>query len=168
MCLVYLPAVVLDTVELSLFVRSVVLAQVKDSHATVRRHDSSAVSHICNVAFFLNRHNDYSTAARLLKPRALISNFDKPFLSDPASLLQRFLWVFRKHRLVDNDLVKMIFQEICAHTSAMAVINSEEGALGPSRRIFLFRPRHVQNDRHPIFIIIPLDPLMSVCRITSD
>ena len=51
----------------------------------------------------------------------------------------------------------------------MAIINGKETAFGPLLE-FLFTRwfRHIQNNRHAILVVISLDPLVRVRRITGD
>lgn len=62
----------------------------------------------------------------------------------------------------------MILEEISAHTTSVTIINSKEWAFGPWCRIFAFWPRHVQNNWNSVLIIIPLNALMSIRRITRN
>ncbi len=51
----------------------------------------------------------------------------------------------------------------------MAIIDSEITTLRPVSDIFSAgRPRHIQNDRYSIFIVVSLDALMGVCCVRSD
>lgn len=52
----------------------------------------------------------------------------------------------------------------------MTIINREVTALGPLLHVahFLLGLRHVENDAHTVFIIVALDALMCVGRITGD
>lgn len=50
----------------------------------------------------------------------------------------------------------------------MAIVDRKVAALGPVRDIFATRRLcHIQDDRHPVFVVVPLDALVSVCRIRS-
>jgi len=65
--------------------------------------------------------------------------------------------------------VQLIFEEVGAVRASVAVVDCEVAALGPNWHIFASRrPRHVQDDAHSVFIVIPLDALVRVCCIRSD
>ena len=82
--------------------------------------------------------------------------------------MQCLPWIFWKARLGDNDLMKMVFQIVCTSASTMSIVDGKEAAFWPSCWVFLLRSGHVQNDGNSIFIVISLDALMRVCRITCD
>jgi len=51
----------------------------------------------------------------------------------------------------------------------MPVVNGKIAALRPRSHIFPTRRlRHVQDDRYPILVIVPLDALMRVCSVRGD
>ena len=60
----------------------------------------------------------------------------------------------------------MVLQEVCTHASSMPIIYREEGALRPLGWIFFLWPGHVQDDGDSVFVIVSLNTLMSISRIT--
>ena len=73
--LINLPSIVLDSVKLGFFVWTVILRQIKNSHAAFRRHYGSTITNIGYIA--LSFDCEYNNGARpwLIESRALISNF---------------------------------------------------------------------------------------------
>lgn len=166
--LIDLASVVLNAVKLSLLVRPVILRQIKDSHAAVRRENGPAIAHICDVALFLDGHDHDSTGARLVEPASLVGHADEPFLGFSAAIEDCLSRVFRKAVLVYDDLVQVVLQEVSTHVTSVAIVDREERALRPLRRVFLLWPRHVQNNRHSVFIVVPLNALVRVCGVAGD
>ena len=62
----------------------------------------------------------------------------------------------------------MVLQKIGTITATVAIINGEERALGPRCSILVWRPRHVQNNRDAVLVVVSLDALMRVRRVTRD
>lgn len=50
----------------------------------------------------------------------------------------------------------------------MTVVDGEEAALGPGCRILTLWLRHVQDNRHAVFIVVSLNALMRVRRVAHD
>jgi hypothetical protein len=77
-------------------------------------------------------------------------------------------WILGEAVLLDDDLVEVVFEIVGTHAASMAVVNGEEGALGPSEGVLALRSGHVEDDRNPILIIVPLYSLVGVGRVTGD
>ena len=166
--LIYLSSVVLDSVKLGLFIWTVILRQIIDSHATFRGHDSSAITDIGHVTFSFDREDNYSARPWLVKPGALVSNFQEPFFGNLATVFECFYRVSWETWLSYNDLVEMILEVVSTHAASMTIINGEKWAFWPGSWIFAFGPSHVQNNWNSVFIIISLNALMSIRRIACD
>lgn len=82
--------------------------------------------------------------------------------------MQSLPWIIWKASLRYNDLMKMIFQIVRTCASTMSIVDSKEAAFRPGRWVFLLRSGHVQDNGNSIFIVIPLNTLMSIGRITCD
>lgn len=78
-------------------------------------------------------------------------------------------WVLWEKRVFDNELVKVVSQEVSAGVASMAVKHPEEAALGPVLNVLLaWRLHYVQNDTYPVFIVVSDYPLVGVCGITHN
>lgn len=64
--------------------------------------------------------------------------------------------------------MQVVFEEVCAAASSVTIIYCKERALGPSRRVLVLWPGHVQDYRHPIFIVVSLDALVGVRCVARD
>ena len=64
--------------------------------------------------------------------------------------------------------MKIVFEIVSAGAASMAIIDGEEATLRPRGRVLRFRPGHVENDRHPILVVVPLNSLMRVGRVAGD
>jgi len=64
--------------------------------------------------------------------------------------------------------MQVVLQEIGTAAATMAIVNGQERALGPVVGVLLRRPRHIQYDGHPIFIVISLYALMSIGCIARN
>lgn len=139
-----------------------ILRQVENLHAALRRKDGSAVTNVGDITLLVYDQDNYSAGAGLIIANVLVGLLQKSFLCDSAAVEQGLLRVVWKAGLLDDDLMQVILQEIGTSVTTMAIIDGEKGALGPRVRILVLGPGHVQNDRHSVFIIIPLNPLVGV------
>ena len=77
--------------------------------------------------------------------------------------------VMREAILHEDNLVQVVFEEVCAVVASVAIVDSEVAALGPLLAGDLAgRLCHVKDDAHTVFIVIPLDALVGVGRVTGD
>lgn len=63
--------------------------------------------------------------------------------------------------------MQMVLEEVGTHASSMAIVDRKERTLWPCGRILLLRSCHVQDDGDSVFVIISLDTLMGISRITG-
>ena len=166
--LINLTSIVLNSVKFSFFIWTMILWQIVNSHPTFRWHNCSTVTNISHIAFSFDSKNNDRARSWFIKSRALISNFQKSFFSNSAPIFECLNWISWKAVLSNNNLMKMIFEEISTHATSMAIIDSKERAFWPCIRILTFWPCHIQNDWDSILIIIPLNALMSIGRITCN
>ena len=76
---------------------------------------------------------------------------------------QGLSWILREAWLIDDNEMELILEVVGTCRATVAIIDSEVTALRPHCYILsTLRLSHIQNDRHPVFIIITLDSLMSV------
>jgi len=81
-----------------------------------------------------------------------------------------FSWVARKVLIIDDIVMKVVSEEISTQASSMAIENSKERTFRPFNfRIHLFALwfHYVKNNGDPIFIISPVNALISACGIGS-
>lgn len=64
--------------------------------------------------------------------------------------------------------MKLISQEISASSTTMPIINSKETASWPFCNLLKLRFNNIKDNWNPIFIIIPDNPLMRICSITTN
>ena len=129
-------------------------------------HNRAAVTYVGDVAVLLHDEHDDGAGARLVMASGLVRDLDELLFSGEAAVGEGLRRVLREAVLIDDDLVEVVFEEVSALAPAVAVVDREEGALGPEGQVLLRGgPSHVENDRHPVFIVVPLDALVRVCRV---
>jgi len=62
-------------------------------------------------------------------------------------------------------VVEVIAEEFGTGMAPVAIVDAEEGALGPVLVLTVLRLNNVQYDRHPVFIIVPYKPLVSISSV---
>ena len=166
--LINLSAVVLYPVEFLFFVGAVVLGELVKPHAAICWHDGPAVADVGNVALHFYSEDYDCARAGFVVDGAFVSHLNKLFLRYPTAVFQSFPRVVRKTGLPYNNLMQVVFQEIGTAAATMAIVNGKERALGPVVGVLLRRPRHIQYDGNPIFIVISLYALMSIGCIARN
>ena len=72
-------------------------------------------------------------------------------------------------RIFNNELMKIVSQEVSTGVSTMAVEYAEEGTLGPVLDFFLaWRLHDVEDDTHSVFVVISYDSLICVGSVAHD
>lgn len=166
--LVDLSSIVLDAVEFSLFVRSMILRELKDSHAMFTGHDGSRVTDISDVTLLFNgKHNDRA-ATGLVESAAHVSDLEELVLSLLTAVEECLLGIRWEAVLLNDNGVQMVFQEVSAQRTSMSVINGKKATFRPSFGIFIFRPSHIQNDGDTVLIIVSLYSLMCIGCVRSN
>jgi hypothetical protein len=67
-----------------------------------------------------------------------------------------------------HKLMEVVSEKISASGSSMTIIDPKETALGPIFILSLLGLQDVQDNGDPILVIVPHEPLVSVCCIRSD
>lgn len=76
-----------------------------------------------------------------------------------------FPWIVREVRVLDDELVQLISEIVRTGCPTMPIIDSEEGATWPVWGVLEFGFDDIQDDRDTVLVIVPDNPLMSVCCI---
>ena len=148
-----------------------ILTQSINIFTTVCRKHSSAVSNVSNIAYFSNYQNYYGTGARSFNQLRWIIRI---YLGSQADLSHEFifsflepfcqslLWVPREGFFSYHKVMKIITQKLSAEMTPMAIIHSEEWALGPSLMLSVLRLDNIQNYWNSVFIITSDKSLISI------
>ena len=144
--LIHLATVVLYPVEFIFLIGSMVLRQLVNAKTIFCRHDSATVADIGNEALRFDGQDDNGAGAGLVDFWVLHCQLQESFLGNAATIRERLPRVLRKTILSYDNLVQVIFEKVGAITATVAVINGEEGALGPRSSILVGWPRHIQNN----------------------
>ena len=98
------------------------------------------------------------------------SKLEEELLGLLEAILDRLDGLTGEILVLDNELVKVVSQEIGADVTAMAIIDSKEGALGPLAPTELLRLRlhNIQDYSDSIFVVITDDALVSISSIGCD
>lgn len=77
------------------------------------------------------------------------------------------IYVKAMNTLLTYKLMQVVSEELGALIASMTIVDPEEGAFGPILHFsFLALWLHdVQYDRHPVFIVVPDYPLVSISAI---
>ena len=170
LCLVDASAVLDDALDFILFVRPVVARQQEQLLAFVSGHDGAAVANVGHEALLANNEDHDAAAAAALVHRLLsVGLVDEAPLGLETASRESLRRVFGEARLVDDDQVQLILEEVGALRAAVTIIDGEVAALGPDRHVLPRRgPRHVQDDAHTILVVVSLDALVRVGRVRRD
>ena len=87
-------------------------------------------------------------------------------LSD--SILDSDLWILGEVLIPDYQLVQLVSKEVGTSSSSVAIVNGEERASRPLFDLLELRLDDVENDGHPVFIVVPDDSLVCVSGIATD
>mmetsp|Transcript_14587 Transcript_14587/g.14209 ORF Transcript_14587/g.14209 Transcript_14587/m.14209 type:complete len:290 (-) Transcript_14587:28-897(-) len=167
--LIDLPSVGKDPLFFLVFVGAVVPGEHEQLLPPLRRHDRPRISHVRHIAAALHNQNYYGAGAGLLMSLSLLSELRELLLRQKTPIGQSLWGVRREAILVYYYLMEGVFEVVGAGVASVAVVDGEVGALGPVRQVLLgVGPGHIQNNRHPIFIIIPLDALVGVGGVGDD
>lgn len=78
-------------------------------------------------------------------------------------------WVLWETILLDDDLVQVVFKEICALVSAVTVVNRKIAAFRPFLDVGFRRwLGHVQDNRNAVLVVVALDALVGVGGVAGD
>ena len=170
LCLVNTSSILDDSLHLVVFVWSVVSGQEEEFLPFVSWHDRPTVADIRNVALFADdKDDDTARTTTLMHGCLLISILNEATLSFEATSCQSLGRVPRKRLLINDYQVKLVFQEVWTGWASMTIVDREVAALWPTRHVLArCRLGHVQNDRHPILVVVTLDTLVSVCCVRRD
>ena len=149
---------------------SVVSWKQKQFATFVGWHNCSAVTHVGHITFLLhNQHNYCATATPFVLWLLVFTLLQKPAFCLQTPRGQGLGRVFWKGILADDYEMQLVFEEVRTGWAAMAVVNSEVGTLGPHLDVFAIgRSCHVQNNGHSVFVVVPLNTLVRVCRVTGN
>lgn len=101
--------------------------------------------------------------------RLLVRALNEATLSFEAACGQGLGGVPREALLIDDDQVQLVFEEICASTAPMAIVDGEVAALGPGDYFLATRGLgHVEDDGDAILVVVPLNSLMCIGCIGRD
>jgi len=132
----------------------------------VSGHNRTRITHVGNKTLpFDDQHYDGARARAIMCRLLFVRHQQELPLSFQAARCQRLGGVLRKRILLDDDLMKMVFQEVGTGGTTMAIVDGEVGALRPAGTGLVRRLGHIEDDRHPVLIVVSLDSLMGVCCI---
>ena len=174
-CLVHLTASCDDSFVLIDIRRLMVSAQGNHLLASSWTQHCSTISNICSVADITHDQNDNSTRSWSLynchRSSSLIlrlAHLQEPCLSFCKPSLNSLLRLPREAFLFNDKVVEIVSEEFSASTASMAIVYPKERASGPHFLLSMLRLDDIQNDRHSILIIVPLNTLMCVSRVTRN
>jgi len=172
--LIDLPPILHDPLQLLLLSRLMIICEGENFFTPISGHDDPAVPHIGHIAHLIDDQDDDGARAGPV----YVSDFfflllselqEEPFClpEAPPDRTDRVLWEIV---VLNDELVEVVPEELCALAAAMAIIDPEEGALGPAvlLHVLAFGLHYVQNDGHPILIIVPNDALVGVGSVGGD
>ena len=64
--------------------------------------------------------------------------------------------------------MQLVPEEVGAGGAAVPIIHCKEGASGPVLDLFEFRFDNIENDGHPVLIVVPDNALVRVGRVAAD
>ena len=155
-------------------IRLMVHGQVAAVIASIVRHDCSAIAYVHHKDAVLYEQGHDGARARLVKHvvavlRECINSVQEIGLSFLVSVDDSLAWVSRELRVLDNELMQVVTEEVGACVAAMAVEHTKEAALGPVLDVLLVRRLHnVQHDADAVFVVVADDALVSVGRVTHN
>ena len=99
-----------------------------------------------------------------------LSELKKEFLSLLEAVLDGFDRLLRKILILDYELVQVVAEKVSTDMSSMAVINAEEGALGPLGTTVLLRFgfHYIQNDGNSVLIVVPYNALVRIGTVGGN
>lgn len=148
--------------------------QIAAKVAAVVAHYGSAVADIHDVHSFLDEQRHDGAGATFVQHvvPALGECFDGVeeivlrLLVAIDYCLPRILWELG---ILNNELVQVVTQKVCASVSAVAVEDAKEAALWPIFDVLLRRRLHdVEDDTHAVLVVVPDDALVCVGRVAHD
>lgn len=133
--------------------------------------DSSAITNVGYVTYVPHEQGDDRA-----RPTAFLNAFvelgdcvilEAAFCSGK-SLAKCLVGVQRKVRFLNNELVKIVSQEVGARRTAVAIVDPEEGASRPLFVHAILRFNNVEDDGDSVFIVVAYDSLVCVCSISPN
>lgn len=123
------------------------------------------ISSIRQVNLTINYKTDQSTASRSFQHLISFNGiFEEIFFGLHESIVNCFLRIFRKLRILHDIEMKILFQKLSAILTAMSIVNSEKRTLQVSST-FLTKLLKIYNRRYPIFVIVsPYSLIVVKCK----
>ncbi len=167
--LIDLTTVIMNPFLLSFFSWLVIFRERCYISSIISTQNSSWISHIDAITRASNDQQDDSTWTTLLmSSRISHRSLQERLLGCHETSSYCFFRVLWKRRLLDDKLMQVISQEVSTSSTTMSIENSKEGALGPLLTLSWMRLQDVENDAHPVLIVISNDTLVCVCSIRSN
>lgn len=135
--------------------------------AGVRTHQGPTVTHIRDVDHVIHEQRGYRTGAALVQHvdvavRELLHRLQEVGLSILETVDNSLFGVIGELGVADDELMKVIAEEVGAAITAMAVKHPEESALRPVLALLRRRLHDVEDDADSVLVVIPDDPLVSI------
>lgn len=133
--------------------------------------DSSAITNVGYITYVPHEQGDDRARATALL-NAFVELGDCVILETAfcrcESLAKGFIGVQREVRFLDNELVKIVSQEVGAGRTAVAIVDPEEGASRPLFVHAILRLNNVEDDGDSVFIVVAYNSLVCVCSVSPD
>lgn len=174
LCLVNATATCQNSLLFGGIVRLVIDRQIDAVVTSIIRHDGSTVSYVDHKYLLLDEERHNGTRARLVEHVVAvlserIDRVQEVCLGLLVAVEDGLARVRREFRILDNELVQIVTQEVGACVAAVAIEHAEEAALGPVLDVlFVGRLHDVEDDAHAVLIIITNNALISVRGVTHN